>query len=61
LDFYEVDCSKSCNADLMAKLDLGDKKCLNCEDSIATGNATNLFTVFYPLVGKIYYTELKKI
>lgn len=37
------------------------KKCFNCEDSIAVGNARHFFTTLYPLVGKTFYTELKKV
>lgn len=46
---------------MLQELDLGERKCLNCEDSIATGNARHFFTSLYPLVGKVYLDELKKV
>lgn len=61
LDFYEIDCHKSCNAQSPSEVDISQKKCLNCEDIVAVGNSKKFFTVLYPLLGKLFYTEMKKV
>jgi hypothetical protein len=57
-DMYQIKCSDSCDAKIR-EMDLGDVHCLSCENVITTGDAKKVFTVLYPLIGKIFYEEFK--
>jgi len=55
-DFYQIKCSDSCDAKIR-ELDLGDVKCISCDDVVTRGDAKKVFTVLYPLIGKIFFEE----